>query len=82
VEFKVLNLAELWREFPVCDVIFIRNVLIYFDVEAKKRVFSQVRRCLREDGYMFLGGAETTLNLDDNFERVPFETTAYYRLRR
>jgi len=82
VEFKVFNLSEPWREFPSCDVIFVRNVLIYFDLETKKQIFARIRRCLRDDSYMFMGGAETTLNLDDNFERVQFETTAFYRLKK
>lgn len=81
VEFRTFNLAEPWREFPACDVIFVRNVLIYFDVETKKQILGRMRRCLRDDGYLFLGGAETTLNLDDNFERVQYETTAFYRLK-
>lgn len=80
IEFRQLNLSEpLW--FPPMDVIFIRNVLIYFDVPTKKEILGRVRRQLRPDGYMFMGGAETTLNLDDSFERVQFETTAYYRPR-
>ncbi len=81
VEFKTFNLAEAWKEFPQCDVIFIRNVLIYFDVETKKQILGRMRRCLRPDSYLFLGGAETTLNLDDNYERVPYESTAFYRLK-
>lgn len=79
VEFSSINLAEPWRHFPSCDVIFIRNVLIYFDVDTKKKILGGIRRCLRPDGYLFLGGAETTLNIDEKYERVQFETTAYYR---
>jgi len=81
VEFRTFNLAEPWKEFPVCDIIFVRNVLIYFDVDTKKTILARMRRSLRADGYLFLGGAETTFNLDPNFDRVPYETTAYYRLR-
>jgi chemotaxis protein methyltransferase CheR len=81
MEFRIFNLAEPWREFPASDIIFLRNVLIYFDVETKKSILGRMRRALRPDAYMFMGGAETTLNLDDNFERVQYETTAYYRLR-
>ncbi len=80
IEFRQLNLSEpQW--FPPHDVIFIRNVLIYFDVPTKKEILGRIRRQLRPDGFMLLGGAETTLNLDDNFERVQYETTAYYRPR-
>jgi chemotaxis protein methyltransferase CheR len=79
LEFKSLNLAEPWPFLPVADVVFLRNVLIYFDVETKKSILARVRRQLRTDGYMIMGGAETTLNLDNNFERVQFQSTAYYR---
>jgi len=81
VEFRSFNLAEPWREFPASDIVFLRNVLIYFDVETKKTILAQMRRALRADGCLFMGGAETTLNLDDRSERMPYETTDYYRLR-
>lgn len=81
VEFRVMNLSEPWPSMPSMDIVFLRNVLIYFDVEMKKSILARVRRVLRPDGYMFMGGAETTLNLDDRFERVQYESTAYYRPR-
>jgi len=81
VEFRQLNLAEGWPMLPIADVVFLRNVLIYFDIETKKQILGRVRRQLRSDGYMLMGGAETTLNLDDSFERVQYESTAYYRPR-
>jgi chemotaxis protein methyltransferase CheR len=61
------------------DVVFLRNVLIYFDVETKKTILGKIRRLLRPGGYLFLGGAETTLNLDDAYERVVLERTTCYR---
>ena len=81
IEFRQINLAEAWPPSPQMDIIFMRNVLIYFDVETKKAILGKVRRVLRPDGYLFLGGAETTLNLDDAFERVAFDRSGYYRLR-
>ena len=50
------------------------------DVETKKAILGKIRRLLRPDGYLFLGSAETTLNLDDAFERVQFDKTVCYRL--
>lgn len=81
VDFRSLNLIGGWPQMPMIDVLFLRNVLIYFDVEIKKLILEKVRKVLHPDGYMFLGAAETTLNLDDHFERIPFGRTAYYRLR-
>jgi chemotaxis protein methyltransferase CheR len=81
VDYRQLNLIEPWPDLPPLDVIFLRNVLIYFDVATKRQVLGRVRRLLRPDGYLFLGGAETTLNLDDAFERVEFQRAGCYRLR-
>jgi len=58
----------------------LRNVLIYFDVEVKKDILGKVRRHLAPDGYLFLGGAETTMNIDDAYERMPYEHAGCYRL--
>lgn len=78
VRFKPLNLAEPF-DLPQMDVVFLRNVLIYFDPATKTQVLRRVRRILRPDGFLFLGGAETTLGLDDGFERVAVGSTIAYR---
>ncbi|HEV2971598.1 MAG TPA: protein-glutamate O-methyltransferase CheR [Pirellulales bacterium] len=81
VQFMELNLIERWPPLPQMDVIFLRNVLIYFSTETKKSILDNVGKLLATDGFLFLGGAETTLNLDDSFERVNFAKTVCYRLR-
>jgi chemotaxis protein methyltransferase CheR len=60
-----------------------RNVLIYFDLDTKKRIFANLRRQLQADGYLALGGgAETTLGIDDSFERVSGDRGGgWFRLR-
>ena len=63
------------------DVIFLRNVLIYFDVATKRTVLQNVARLLRPDGLLFLGAAETTIGIDDNYERVAAGRTSAYRVR-
>jgi chemotaxis protein methyltransferase CheR len=80
IDFRQLNLAQPWPVLPAMDVILMRNVLIYFDVETKKTILARVRKTLKPDGYFFLGGAETTLNLDDSFKRVQVDKTAYYQI--
>ncbi len=80
-EFRELNLIEPWGQLPAMDVIFLRNVLIYFDVETKRSILQKVRAALAPWGHLFLGGAETTLNLGDMFERVPFDKAGCYRLK-
>lgn len=82
VDFRPLNLAGPWPAMPAFDLVFLRNVMIYFEVETKKAVLRRVARVLRPDGYLVLGGAETTLNLDDSFERVETLQSGYFRLAR
>ena len=77
--FREQNLMETWNIPYGLDIVFLRNVMIYFDVETKKQILGNIRRHLKPDGYLFLGGAETTLNLDDKFERVRFDKTWCYR---
>ncbi|MFN8545612.1 MAG: protein-glutamate O-methyltransferase CheR [Candidatus Binatia bacterium] len=81
VTFRELNLAESWPTMGPLDLVMLRNVLIYFDVETKRAILGKVRRLLRPDGYLFLGGAETTINLDDGFERAQFGKAWAYRVR-
>lgn len=81
VTLKRLNLAAPLPPMGPFDVIFIRNVLIYFDVETKRSVLQQVSNLLRPDGWLFLGSAETTIGIDDRFERVVAGRTSAYRLR-
>jgi chemotaxis protein methyltransferase CheR len=80
-EFRELNLIEPWGSMPRLDVVFLRNVLIYFDVETKRSILNNVTRVLQPWGYLFLGGAETTINLGDAFERVQFDKAGCYRLK-
>jgi chemotaxis protein methyltransferase CheR len=80
VRFKALNLAEPF-DLQFMDVVFLRNVLIYFDAATKTEVLQRVRRVMKPDGYLFLGGSETTLGLDDGFERVTLGNTTAYRPR-
>lgn len=81
IEFKELNLLEPFPISGQLDIIFIRNVLIYFDVETKRAILGKCRKLLRPDGYLFLGGAETTLNIDDAYVRVEFDKGGCYRLK-
>lgn len=81
VDFRELNLAAPWPMLQPFDVIFLRNVLIYFDTDTKKSILARMRSLLRPDGYLFLGAAETTMNLDDAFERVQIGKSGAYRIK-
>jgi chemotaxis protein methyltransferase CheR len=79
VEFKQINLIDRWPGFPPLDMVFIRNVMIYFDVETKKQILQRIGQVLRPDGFLFLGSAESTMNLGNEFTRT--EHGAYERSR-
>ena len=82
VQFVELNLKDPWPALPAdMDLVFMRNVLIYFSAETKKEILAKTRRVLAPDGYLFLGGAETTLNLDDSYQRVQADKAVFYQRR-
>jgi chemotaxis protein methyltransferase CheR len=82
VDFRLFNLAVDWPKLPAMDVVFLRNVLIYFDLPTKRVILGKVRQLLRQDGWLFLGGPETTLNVDDAYQRVQLEGTVAFRPNR
>jgi chemotaxis protein methyltransferase CheR len=81
VTFRRLNLAAGLPPMPQFDVVFLRNVLIYFDVETKRQVLHRISSQMKPDSWLFLGAAETTIGIDDRFERVPAGRSSAYRLR-
>jgi chemotaxis protein methyltransferase CheR len=81
VDFQAINLSGPWPELPLFDLVLLRNVLIYFDVATKQRILGRIHNLLQPDGYLLLGGAETTHNLDTDFTPVPFGPSSLYRPR-
>jgi chemotaxis protein methyltransferase CheR len=70
VRFKAVNLLEDLRGIGRMDVIYCRNVLIYFDLATKRKVLEQMANLLPDDGYLFLGSAETVLGITDQFRPI------------
>ncbi len=68
VRFENFNLLERMSALGNFDVIFCRNVLIYFDNETKTRVLMNMSQQIASDGFLFLGGAETVLGISDRFK--------------
>jgi chemotaxis protein methyltransferase CheR len=79
VEFRCLNLNDSWPMMPPCDVVFLRNVMIYFDIRTRAALVERVRKVLRPDGFLFLGGAETLIGMDTGYERLTGTGCSYYR---
>jgi chemotaxis protein methyltransferase CheR len=80
VGFQEMNLARPWPFLPRMDLVLLRNVMIYFDIETKKTILRRVASLLRPDGYLLLGSAETTFNLDPSYQRVELHRAGFYQL--
>jgi chemotaxis protein methyltransferase CheR len=81
VDFRNLNLVLPWPSLPPMDLILMRNILIYLDLETKKVIMGKIRQLLKPDGYLILGSTEIPVDLDSTFEQVRFDNTVCYRLR-
>jgi chemotaxis protein methyltransferase CheR len=81
VLFREWNLLADPQKLGVFDVIFCRNVLIYFEPATKRRVLEALAKVLAPDGVLFLGGAESVLGLTDCFRSAPGEAGTYLPAR-
>ena len=70
VKYRQFNLLSDFYHFGAFDLIFCRNVLIYFDQETKIGVLNRLREVIASDGYLVLGAAETVVGLTDRFRTV------------
>jgi chemotaxis protein methyltransferase CheR len=78
VQHRQLNLLHDFSQLGVFDVIFCRNVLIYFDQETKVNIFNRLAKVIEPDGFLVLGAAETVVGLTDVFKPFP-ERRGLYR---
>lgn len=79
VTFRSANLTQLPPVLGPFDVVFCRNVLIYFEVDLKAKVLAAIARHMRPGAYLILGAAETIIGVTNNFVTVP-GTLGLYRL--
>ena len=77
--FQKFDLRQSPTSLGTFDVIFCRNVLIYFDVPTKKKILGGLRNVLRDDGCLLLGGAEAILDLDGGYARQVVGQASVYR---
>jgi chemotaxis protein methyltransferase CheR len=77
VNFREFNLLTDPAALGRFDVVFCRNVLIYFDQDTKAKVLDGISRQMPADGFLFLGGAETVLGLTDKFQLLPGQRSVY-----
>jgi chemotaxis protein methyltransferase CheR len=81
VSFRTGNLTRPFPAMGRFDVVFLRNVLIYFDVQTKRDILRRVRDVMAPDGYLFLGAAEMTMGVDDAWDRIPAGRSSVYQPR-
>jgi chemotaxis protein methyltransferase CheR len=68
VQFRPINLLNDFSALGTFDVVFCRNVLIYFDQDTKTVVLDRIARQMPDDGYLVLGAAETVIGLTGAFK--------------
>jgi chemotaxis protein methyltransferase CheR len=68
IQYRPLNLLQDFSSMGKFDIIFCRNVLIYFDQDMKTQIFGRLAKCMEPDGFMALGAAETVVGLTDTFK--------------
>jgi chemotaxis protein methyltransferase CheR len=76
-QFREFNLLSDLRSLGKFDVVFCRNVLIYFDQPTKARVLDAIAGVMAPDGLLYLGGAETVLGITSRFAPMPNERGVY-----
>jgi len=77
VQYREFNLLEDLKSLGQFDVVYCRNVLIYFDQPTKTDVLSRISAQMPDDGFLFLGGAETVLGISDKFKPLARQRGIY-----
>ena len=78
VQHRQLNLLQDFSHLGTFDIVFCRNVLIYFDQDTKAGIFERLSRVVESDGFMVLGAAESVVGISDAFKPYP-ERRGLYR---
>jgi chemotaxis protein methyltransferase CheR len=77
VQYRSLNLLQPFTQLGTFDIVFCRNVLIYFDQDTKIDVLGRLAKVMPADGFLVLGAAETVVGLTDTFKPVPEQRGLY-----
>jgi len=81
--FAEVNLAEPFEHLGMFDLIFCRNVIIYFSTELKKKIIEQFFSMLNHEGALVMGASENLYTISDRFSIIPSDSrTTYYRKHR
>lgn len=81
VSFREMNLMQNYAPLGKFDIVFCRNVLIYFSADLKKDILTRIAQSMNPRGYLFLGGSESPTSYVDVFEMVRTTHGVVYRLK-
>lgn len=81
VEFRMLNLLDSYTSLGKFDIVFCRNVLIYFSAEVKKDILTRIHATLKPGGYLFLGASEALNGLPDLYQMVQCSPGIIYKVK-
>lgn len=79
--FEKMNLLQLKVEYGKFDIIFCRNVAIYFSKTDRQRLFQSLSSCLNDNGVLIIGATESLFDINKQLKRVDYNGTAYYILK-
>lgn len=79
IAFTCINLCEPFSYMDQFDIVFLRNVLIYFDQETKKEITRKVGACVASDGFLILGTGESTMFIDPIWDQICYDRFTAYR---
>lgn len=81
VEFRPLNLLDSYAALGKFDIVFCRNVLIYFSAEVKKDILTRIHATLKPGGYLFLGASEALNGLPEKYQMVQCSPGIIYKAK-
>jgi len=81
IEFRALNLLDSYSVLGKFDIVFCRNVLIYFSAEVKKDILTRIHATLKPGGYLFLGASEALNGLPDLYQMVQCSPGIIYKVK-
>ena len=81
IEFRPLNLLDSYASLGKFDVVFCRNVLIYFSADVKKDILTRIHAMLKPGGYLFLGASEALNGLPNHYQMVQCSPGIIYKAK-
>ena len=81
VTFKKTNLMVPFDGLGKFDIVFCRNVGVYFNMTDRKKLFGNISRVMEKDGYLIIGATESLINVDPRYEPRRYLRSVFYQLK-